>query len=361
MGNTITTQFPYIITLIVIAYMAFASTLLFFMRSIQPIRSRAPGILIAIAPMFILAYLFWMVDIIRNGVHCFNTTLGNIPLFMIILMYLVRGWRLYFLLNISLRKVEEKGKLEWFTSHKWLSEPKFLWSVLVTSFIVFSVVMLILYLIDPNNYPITRNDNYCYTASFLGFLIAISVSSVAAILFAGLAYKLRKISFSDSFNMKKELLATAILAVIMIILYTTLSFSSSFVGYEYINAFGITLIFTVSYTGPTYLAIKENKRRYFYIEMGYSNDGAENEHSAKKFTKLLEDPNALEPFKKFLMGEFSVENIIFYEEVHKFKDTHDRALLIVKAHDIVETYIKEGASSQINISDRIRNMILKKN
>jgi len=60
------------------------------------------------------------------------------------------------------------------------------------------------------------------------------------------------------------------------------------------------------------------------------------------------------------MGEFSVENIIFYEEVQKFKNMREKSLLIVKAHDISDIYIKEGASSQINVSDRIRNIVLRK-
>jgi len=79
--------------------------------------------------------------------------------------------------------------------------------------------------------------------------------------------------------------------------------------------------------------------------------------NANNFSSFLEKPVARELFKKYLMSEFSVENILFYEEVDVFKGTADTSLIPQKAKDIIATYILEDAERQVNISDKIKKEI----
>jgi len=53
--------------------------------------------------------------------------------------------------------------------------------------------------------------------------------------------------------------------------------------------------------------------------------------TANNFSSFLEKPVARELFKKHLMSEFSVENILFYEEVDAFKGIADTSLIPQKS------------------------------
>jgi len=161
--------------------------------------------------------------------------------------------------------VAEKGKADWFTKRKWVVENKFLLSVLLFAFIVYSVPMFIVYFSDPNNY-LTRNDYYCYTTGQIAFYAYVGIFFGYFTSYFILAYLLRRIAFSDAFNMKNELIGVAIVGFICVIAYFVSSVLSNAIQFEYILSVGIVIVFTISYTWPTILAIRENKRRQFYLD-----------------------------------------------------------------------------------------------
>jgi len=156
--------------------------------------------------------------------------------------------------------------------------------------------------------------------------------------------------------MKKELIGVSIVGFICLISFFVTSIFNSAIQFEYILSVGVVLIFTISYTWPTILAIRENKRRQFYLDGTYLDEDDE-KITAHNFSSFLQKPVAKELFKKYLMSEFSVENILFYEEVDVFKGIADTSLIPQKAKDIIATYILEDAERQVNISDKLKKEI----
>ena len=68
----------------------------------------------------------------------------------------------------------------------------------------------------------------------------------------------------------------------------------------------------------------------------------------------MENPNAREKFKQFLVREFSVENLMFYTEVVYLATLDDKEDLFDAADSVNDTYVQEGAPFQINISSDLR-------
>lgn len=65
-----------------------------------------------------------------------------------------------------------------------------------------------------------------------------------------------------------------------------------------------------------------------------------------KFLKLLNSPEGSQLFQEFLKTELSVENILFWKDVQKFKNSE------IEAEAIFEMYIPHSAPLCINISSR---------
>jgi len=86
----------------------------------------------------------------------------------------------------------------------------------------------------------------------------------------------------------------------------------------------------------------------------------ENGHVSHDLTTLqgvLSDRSGLSSFKKFLTKEFSVENILFYEEIEEYrkkkKEGGDDLELIGEAQRIYAKYIIIDSPFQVNLPDAI--------
>eukprot|EP01112_Ceratiomyxa_fruticulosa_P005502 TRINITY_DN1614_c0_g1_i2.p1 TRINITY_DN1614_c0_g1~~TRINITY_DN1614_c0_g1_i2.p1 ORF type:complete len:184 (+),score=30.81 TRINITY_DN1614_c0_g1_i2:723-1274(+) len=75
---------------------------------------------------------------------------------------------------------------------------------------------------------------------------------------------------------------------------------------------------------------------------------------------LLEtEPSFRVQFIEFLMLQFCVENLLFYESVQSFKKIPNNSLEQTEsAMKIFSEYIKEGGIQQINVSSEVRNNII---
>eukprot|EP01080_Neovahlkampfia_damariscottae_P007279 gene7279-11597_t len=65
-------------------------------------------------------------------------------------------------------------------------------------------------------------------------------------------------------------------------------------------------------------------------------------------------------FKKFAKKEWSLENILFYEEVEKYKKVWSMKFAKKRAEEILSNYIEVGSTLEINISGEVRKLTKKK-
>jgi len=68
------------------------------------------------------------------------------------------------------------------------------------------------------------------------------------------------------------------------------------------------------------------------------------------FNKFVQIPGGLESFYKFLRMEFSHENILFWCEVERYKNTDDVKIRTKFAENIFETFMGATANSELNLS-----------
>jgi len=71
------------------------------------------------------------------------------------------------------------------------------------------------------------------------------------------------------------------------------------------------------------------------------------------FNKFVQIPGSLESFYNFLRMEFSHENILFWCEVERYKNTEDVKIRTKFAENIFETFMGATANSELNLSFKI--------
>jgi hypothetical protein len=78
------------------------------------------------------------------------------------------------------------------------------------------------------------------------------------------------------------------------------------------------------------------------------------------FDALISEKKGKEMFKKYSMSEWSLENILYFEEVEKYKECETFKLSKRRAAEILKNYVIQGSPLEINISGEIRRTLLKK-
>jgi len=68
------------------------------------------------------------------------------------------------------------------------------------------------------------------------------------------------------------------------------------------------------------------------------------------FNKFVQIPGGLESFYRYLRMEYSHENILFWCEVERFKNTEDARIRSKLAENIFATFIGSSANSELNLS-----------
>lgn len=82
--------------------------------------------------------------------------------------------------------------------------------------------------------------------------------------------------------------------------------------------------------------------------------------SEERFSIVCEDANLYAMFEQFLVTQFSVENLHFYNEVRKLHDLTDPEEVEETATRLCEEYFGLNSSEALlNVSESIREQILK--
>ncbi|KAJ3100000.1 hypothetical protein HDU97_002607 [Phlyctochytrium planicorne] len=130
-------------------------------------------------------------------------------------------------------------------------------------------------------------------------------------IFPILLYLLRNIN--DNHGIRVDIFIAIIFTFIAVTLHLALTFSKKFSTlvnqYLFMNIV-IYITFLTSVIIPVYRSYKEQRARERNLSMGLS---------LASFKRVLEDPALVREFKQFCVKDFSVENIMFYEEVRHLK------------------------------------------
>jgi len=72
------------------------------------------------------------------------------------------------------------------------------------------------------------------------------------------------------------------------------------------------------------------------------------------FGALLSSEQGVQQFKQFIQGEFSVENLLFWDAVNKLENDKDEDMRNTMQRSIYDLYIKETAALQVSIPVKLR-------
>jgi hypothetical protein len=214
------------------------------------------------------------------------------------------------------------------TQHAWFIRKKYL--VSNRSLFYIFLAMLIFQIITPSIVLGTNSSagshqiaDQCELRSAIAISLAILVL-LYAICFIAFAYKLRIVN--DNFFIKQELKITGAITISTMILWGIISVTPSIDAYNkdhnvstLILLAGGMLAFSVSTIYPLLKLRNINLQANSLVSStNTSSTTSASAEITENFDKLLKYPPGLEKFREFLCLEFSVENLLFWEEVDDF-------------------------------------------
>jgi len=319
-------------------------------RTIQPITSRFPGLVVGCDLVLVAFELSLCTQrIIASTYPCLlNLWSGFIGLLILFNTYMWRSWTLYFIFGLTQERIQNVKKADsFFLKHRWLLNNDFLVQFFGTLTVVLALPCGL----------ITATDRSLVSARGINCSRGLGDSFLAAYValylffFFIMANKLRQVV--DGFKIKEELRNTGIVAIVVFIPWIVFNNAKSA---KYVNdevfpfstfflLVGVSVTLGLSTIWPLYLS-------YFappMIEDAYSSD-------LSTLHGLLQDKVGLASFKQFLTKEFSVENILFYEEIEEYraKKRHKSELeLLGDAQKIYAKYVISDSPFQVNLPDLI--------
>eukprot|EP01080_Neovahlkampfia_damariscottae_P003688 gene3688-6502_t len=199
-----------------------------------------------------------------------------------------------------------------------------------------------------------------------GWALRIFVFILAFMIIIYIGLVIRMYNINDSFSIRNELAVLCIFSIFCVIGMFILMSS----GYEfwwprnpyigYILAVQIVGAYVISLLYPLFLAVYAKISKFVeqkglldkLLKKGESSSTGGKQQITFEF--ILENANAREKFKQFLVREFSVENLMFYTEVVYLATLDDKDDIEDTADSINDTYVQEGAPFQISIPSDLR-------
>jgi hypothetical protein len=269
--------------------------------------------------------------------------------------YLWRCWTLYFKFHLTQQKLLHPGKqgldnLPFFIRNKHYISTLFL--LKVTGTITIFLCLPAGILTATSDFTTKFGDN-C-DRKWGDFLLGVYVATYVAV-FIWFGWSLRQVV--DGFKIKAELKFTSLVGVAAVIPWfvfnnllkeintKTFPFSTLFLIIAAVAAYGASTLW------PLYRSIFQTSVL----------EDLEVPANISTLRGLLSTPQGFESFKRFLTKEFSVENILFYQEVAEFRklkkdlaaDPDADLKLLGKAQGVYAKYIIIDAPFQVNLPDVI--------
>ena len=247
--------------------------------------------------------------------------------------------------------VRRLGLLKWLETHGHWLEPRYLYTF-STAFVLFWAVILtvVSVLITP--------PGVCWdVGSKLPLLV---FAGVALLIFAGLAWGL--VSVRENLGIRRHIFASMGIVVFQVIFYAV----SGFLPTSVVKAadttvnFLIITVFTYEnmYRPCTHIRIPVDPRVSRGTIVGPSATS-----SKLSLERVLDDPRANQAFQRYLIKEFAVENILFWNACKLYRITYAAAEPAAKAtflETVYDTYLSPKAKMEINLTSKVRLETLNK-
>jgi hypothetical protein len=201
------------------------------------------------------------------------------------------------------------------------------------------------------------NGDKCFTNTQFpsyGVTVLIIYVFVYVLSFLGFAYGLRQVN--DAFKMKEELRATGICGVIAVIPWAIFNGPAKHINADVFPFSTVALLVAVeaAFCGCTIFPL------YRSIYKPPQVDDKDVPESLNNLSAILASPSGFENFKKFLTSEFSVENLLFWAEIEKYRKTKEElqkdnnwTAIKEEAENIYHKYVTQEATYQVNLPDVI--------
>eukprot|EP01156_Anaeramoeba_ignava_P018528 Anaeramoba_ignava/a92053_26.p1 GENE.a92053_26~~a92053_26.p1 ORF type:complete len:434 (+),score=71.77 a92053_26:6-1307(+) len=335
----------------------FIFTFILFIRrwDKQPIKARSPLLLSisSVAGYIMITHYCWMTWYSEENWPCIvSHWLIWAVMSWYYVPYILRCLRLFFIFKINFEKTEmhkgkdgEKKKQGFFVRKRhWFTDRRLLiWLIIFNTLVFLFGLFRQFYYSD--NYP----GRYGCTVTTL-YLTGMTVIFVFFLTFFLISiWFLRKVR--DEFNINNELKAVSLTWTLLIIPYIIIQW----VGYN--EDIFTTTYFQVLWPLVSYIISDVYPLHLSYISSQIITFSTSNVLSSLK--TIIGNERACKHFEEFLVGEFSVENLLFYQDVARFKLLTDSDEINSQGKVIFDKYIDPSSVLEVNIDSNEKQQITK--
>lgn len=233
-----------------------------------------------------------------------------------------------------------------------LVSEKFLIGV-VSVFIVLHTVMYVLILVLDEA---ARSASGCVAPRYIIYINLPQGIYFVVILIAGIV----TLRVNDNFNISKELVLSAIVLILGILLYGIITVLTQFLGmdfeYKYVNAifpFVISILLTshIIHLAPIIMSFNWNQLRKGDIKGWWEGSVLFTaDFDALQIHEILDDPVLSKLLDEYCKKEWSSENYLFLKEVGCIKSIKDKKAKIEQIENIIRKYILMTGIMTLNLN-----------
>eukprot|EP01006_Ploeotia_vitrea_P039096 TRINITY_DN66311_c4_g4_i2.p1 TRINITY_DN66311_c4_g4~~TRINITY_DN66311_c4_g4_i2.p1 ORF type:complete len:556 (-),score=324.22 TRINITY_DN66311_c4_g4_i2:198-1865(-) len=321
-------------------------------RDVQPIKARQPKLVVVSDVMLILyAFVLCVQRIYDDSFPCLlNLYAAFFGSIVLLNLYLARCWTLWFNYNLTLKMLAGKSTLEnnFFLRNKHLISLPIITRVLAVVTFILMLPCVVLSITDSEIADLSGDE----CSRKWGDVVLSVYVALYVVLFLGFALNLRQVV--DGFRIKEELRVTGVISILAVIpwfLFNNVWESANNSTFPFSTLALIVAIitaFVASTVWPLYRSIVRPP----------SLDHLNIPDNVSSLDGLLTVPEGFQSFKEFLSREFSVENLLFWQEVERFRqlkakpDTPPEALISM-AQSLYAKYIIRGSPFEVNLPSPI--------
>jgi len=347
-----------ICVLVIFVPIAVAGVVWFWLRrDIQPIKARSPELVVITDIILIMYIVILSVQrFVADDYPCMLNVWGSyIGTLVLLNAYLWRCWTLYFNFYQTQAKLENKGlsSLPPLLRKKTYIRGEFSMKFLGT---LTCLLMLPCGLLVATNENLFGQIGQTCDKDSLDFLLAAYVIAYIALLIF-FAFTLRAVV--DNFMIKTELKLTGIVGILAFVPWAVFNNFAKSINDD-VFPFS-TMFLTLAVMGALCLSTFMPLYRSLYQSPTLELDVIPGDYST--LNGLLRTREGLESFKQFLTKEFSVENIMFWVDVHEARaevkgvlhsgEEKARVALLANIKALYDKYIDSQSPFQVNLPDNI--------
>jgi len=347
-------------------YCAVVCTLFFQRRSKFPINGSSPLFQLALAANVSISCVFVLIceQVYPESMLEFFDILGQMFLSMSAAIAGIFTWFIFFQYRVAEDRKQSKDTDSWYLRNLKYGHSSFLSKVMLTAIGLYFVISVLLACGYGSFSETVQQALFEDANSTIGVTLASVVLLLAAVpsfWMAIFSWKMR--SKRDGFYLVSCLFYTGAICGLKIVIWFVVGLVQSSTISEQVD---VVIVLSACYDGisglitaPLVLSYVHEKRDSMAIKAkattstSSSNPGRLGSlASQRKFRDVLDSPDLLEEFTAFLVSEFSVENILFYQEVKSFIQTCATRPQLSRdmGYKVYQKFICDGSFYQVNLS-----------